>query len=428
MLKHIKEFDSELYDLLGKELSREQDGLVMIPSENFASPAVLEAAGTVLTNKYAEGYPGKRYYSGNEFIDQIENLAIERAKKVFNAEHVNVQPHSGSGANMACYMAVLKPGDTVLGLDLAHGGHLTHGNPVNFSGKTYNFVSYGVEKDTERIDLDTVRALAKEHKPKLILSGATAYPRTIDFDAFAEIAHEVKAYAMADISHIVGLVLAGVHPNPVPTHDIVMTTTTKTMRGPRSAVIISKIEDRYQKLYHPKSKRNLAKRIDAAVFPGIQGGPLEHIIAAKAVAFKEALDTSFTTYQQQIAKNAKELANALMDSGIRLVSGGTDTHLMLIDCTGLPKTAKENVDILASIGIYTNFNMIPYDTRSPFDPSGIRLGTPALTTRGMKEPEMNVIGKCIANILNGNTSEQQLTDARAIIKELTVRFPLYQNL
>lgn len=426
MLNHIKDFDPELHELLGKELAREQDGLVMIPSENFASPSVLEAAGTVLTNKYAEGYPKKRYYSGNEFIDQIEQLAIDRAKEVFKAEHVNVQPHSGSGANMACYMAVLKPGDTVLGLDLAHGGHLTHGNPVNFSGKTYNFINYKVNKETERISMDEVAKLANEHKPKLILSGTTAYPRAVDFDAFAEIAHDVKAYAMADISHIVGLVIAGVHPNPIPTHDIVMSTTTKTMRGPRSAIIISKNEDRYQELYHSNTKRNLARRIDSAVFPGIQGGPLEHIIAAKAVAFKEALDVSFITYQKQIASNAKELAHTLMERDIRLVSGGTDTHLLLIDCTGLPKSAKENVDALELVGIYTNFNMIPYDTKTPMDPSGIRLGTPALTTRGMKEEEMKTIGNLIADILQAD--EAPIKEAREVVKNLTNRFPLYKTL
>lgn len=428
MLKHIHEFDPELEALLKKELEREQNGLVMIASENFASPTVLEAAGTVLTNKYAEGYPGKRYYSGNAYIDEIESLAIARAKKLFGAEHVNVQPHSGSGANMACYMAVLKPNDTVLGLDLAHGGHLTHGNPVNFSGKTYNFVAYKVEKDTECINMDEVRSIAKEVKPKLILSGATAYPRTIDFDAFAEIAAEVNAYAMADISHIVGLILAGVHPSPVPTHDIVMTTTTKTMRGPRSAIILSKIIDRYQELYHKDTKRNLAKRIDSAVFPGIQGGPLEHIIAAKAVAFKEALSNSFIEYQKQIAKNAGELAVTLTRAGIRLVSGGTDTHLILVDCTGLPATAKENVDILESVGIYTNFNMIPYDTKSPFDPSGIRIGTPALTTRGMKESEMRVIGVLISSLLKKRPTEHDIKETRGKVEELTQSFPLYQNL
>jgi glycine hydroxymethyltransferase len=427
MLNHIEQFDPELHGLIKKELAREQNGLVMIPSENFASPAVLEAAGTILTNKYAEGYPKKRYYSGNEYIDQIEQLAIDRAKELFNAEHVNVQPHSGSGANMACYMAVLNPGDTVLGLDLAHGGHLTHGNPVNFSGKTYKFVNYTVNKKTERIDLDEVRALTKKTKPKLILSGATAYPRAIDFDMFAEIAHDVNAYAMADISHIVGLILGGVHPNPVPTHDIIMTTTTKTMRGPRSAIIISKIKDRYQKRYHPDTKRNLAKRIDSAVFPGIQGGPLEHIIAAKSIAFKEALSDEFKTYQQQIKENARVLAHSLMDQGLRLVSGGTDTHLMLIDCTGLQKTAKENVDLLERVGIYTNFNMIPYDTRSPFDPSGIRLGTPALTTRGMREQEMETIGTLIADLLK-DPSEKSLEVAREKINSLTTAFPLYENI
>ncbi|MCH7663444.1 MAG: serine hydroxymethyltransferase [Chloroflexi bacterium] len=364
-------------------------------------------------------------YGGCEIVDRAENLARDRARELFDCEHVNVQPHSGSQANMAVYLSALEPGDTLLGLDLAHGGHLTHGHPLNFSGQTYNFVNYQVDKKTERIDMDSVRTLAKKFKPKLILSGATAYPRTIDFDAFAEIAYEVNAYAMADISHIVGLVLAGLHPSPIPTHDIVMTTTTKTMRGPRSAIIISKVLDRYQERYHPHTKRNLAKRIDSAVFPGIQGGPLEHIIAAKAAAFKEALDDSFTEYQKQIALNAKELAHTLMEAGIRLVSGGTDTHLLLLDCSGLPMSAKENVDVLESVGIYTNFNMIPYDTKSPFDPSGIRIGTPALTTRGMKESEMKIIGTLIAGLLK---KEYDLEDARDHIRDLTKQFPLYQNL
>ena len=428
MLEHLRKNDPELSGLLEKELAREQNGLVMIPSENFASPAVLEAASTVLTNKYAEGYPGKRYYSGNEHIDAIERLAVDRAKKLFGAEHVNVQPHSGSTANMACYMAALKPGDTILALGLAEGGHLTHGHPVNFSGRTYRFIHYPVDKQTERIDMDAVQSLAKEKKPKLILSGTTAYPRAIDFDAFAEIAHEINAYAMADISHIVGLVIAGIHPNPIPTHDIVMTTTTKTMRGPRSAIIMSKQDDRYQELYHANTQKNLAGRINAAIFPGIQGGPLEHIIAAKAVAFNEASLPSFKEYQQQVVANAKALAHSLMDEGIRLVSGGTDTHLMLIDCTGLPKTAKENVTLLERLGIYTNFNMIPYDTRSPMDPSGIRLGTPALTTRGMKEAEMEMIGKAIATLLKNESTESFSKVTSDMVRDLTERFPLYQNL
>ena len=428
MNKELFKQDPELAKLLQAELNREREGLVMIPSENFASPAVLEAAGTVLTNKYAEGYPGKRYYTGNEYIDKVETLAIERAKKLFSAEHANVQPHSGSNANMACYKAALKPGDKILGLELSHGGHLTHGSPVNFSGQTYSFIAYGVRKDTEMIDMDEIRKIAKEEKPKLILSGATAYSRTIDFDAFAKIAEEINAYAMADISHIVGLVLADLHPNPVPTHDMVMTTTTKTLRGPRSAIILSKISDRYQKIYHQTSKKNLAERIDSAVFPGLQGGPLEHIIAAKAVAFKEAMTPEFKTYQENVVKNARKLAEVLTREGLRIVSGGTDTHLMLIDCTNLNITGKEGANALAEAGIYTNFNMIPYDTRKPFDPSGIRLGTPALTSRGMKEKEIEKIGVLISQILKDIKNANLIKKVKNEVTELTSAFPLYPDL
>ncbi|KKS93958.1 MAG: Serine hydroxymethyltransferase [Parcubacteria group bacterium GW2011_GWA2_43_13] len=425
---HIRQQDPEVATLLDKELKRQREGLVMIPSENFASQAVLEATGTVLTNKYAEGYPGKRYYTGNEYIDAIEQLAIDRAKKLFNAEHVNVQPHSGSGANMACYSAVLEPGDTIMGMNLAHGGHLTHGNPVNFSGKTYRFISYGVSQENERIDMDEVRQLALKEKPKMILSGATAYPRIIDFETFANIAKEINAYAMADISHIVGLCLAGDHPNPVSSHDIVMTTTTKTLRGPRSAIILSRIEDRLKTHYHPDSEKTLAQLIDATVFPGLQGGPLEHIIAAKAVAFAEAEKPEFQEYQHQIVKNAQTLAQTLMHQGLRLVSGGTDNHLMLIDCTSLGIGGKDGANALAECGIYTNFNMIPFDTRKPFNPSGIRLGTPALTSQGMKEEEMEIIANLIAGVLHDihNTSLKEKIKTKVV--ELTQGFPIYQEL
>ncbi|HAZ17019.1 MAG TPA: serine hydroxymethyltransferase [Candidatus Jacksonbacteria bacterium] len=425
---HIRQQDPEVATLLDKELKRQREGLVMIPSENFASQAVLEATGTVLTNKYAEGYPGKRYYTGNEYIDAIEQLAIDRAKKLFNAEHVNVQPHSGSGANMACYSAVLEPGDTIMGMNLAHGGHLTHGNPVNFSGKTYRFISYGVSQENERIDMDEVRQLALKEKPKMILSGATAYPRIIDFETFANIAKEINAYAMADISHIVGLCLAGDHPNPVSSHDIVMTTTTKTLRGPRSAIILSRIEDRLKTHYHPDSEKTLAQLIDATVFPGLQGGPLEHIIAAKAVAFAEAEKPEFQEYQHQIVKNAQTLAQTLMHQGLRLVSGGTDNHLMLIDCTSLGIGGKDGANALAECGIYTNFNMIPFDTRKPFNPSGIRLGTPALTSQGMKEEEMEIIANLIAGVLHDihNTSLKEKIKTKVL--ELTQGFPIYQEL
>ena len=430
MLDNLKRFDPELHFLLQEELLRQQHGLVMIPSENFASRAVLEAAGTVLTNKYAEGYPGKRYYTGNKVIDKIEQLAIDRAKQLFGAEHANVQPHSGSGANMACYAAILKPGDKILGMNLAHGGHLTHGNPVNFSGKTYNFIPYGVSKETETIDMDEVRKIALKERPKLVLSGHTAYPRKVDFKEFADIANEIDAYSMADISHIVGLCLAGVHQNPVPFTDIVMTTTTKTLRGPRSAIILCKQEDRLKHLYDPDGKRNLAQKIDFTVFPGMQGGPLQHIIAAKAVAFKEAMLPEFKTYQEQIAKNAKALAEALMNNGIRLVSGGTDNHLVLIDCTPLGITGKEGANFMEELGIYTNFNMIPFDTRTPFNPSGIRMGTPALTTRGFRESEMEVIGEMIAKALKNVKSGNAETNNRIKqqISELCRRFPLYPGL
>lgn len=401
---HLPNVDPELDALIAQEEKRQQEGLLMIASENLASDAVLEAAGTVLTNKYAEGYPGKRYYTGAQYIDQIEQLAIDRAKELFGAEHANVQPNAGSGANLACYFALLEPGDTILAMNLSHGGHLTHGHPVSLSGKLFNFVHYGVEQDTEMLDMDKVAALAREVKPKLILSGYTAYPRAVPFTRFAEIAREVGAYAMADMSHIAGLVVGGVHESPVPTHDVVMTTTTKTLRGPRSAIILC--------------KEQFAKQIDKTVFPGMQGGPLEHIIAAKAVCFKEAMTDEYKKYQQQIAINAKALADALMAEGLRLVSGGTDTHLMIIDCTPLGISGKVGADTLAECGIYANFNMIPFDTRKPADPSGIRLGTPALTARGMKEAEMKTIGKLIADLLKNPTDEQK-EKAKKAVRELT---------
>lgn len=399
--------DPELDRLITLEEKRQREGLVMIASENFASPAVLEAQSTVLSNKYAEGYPGKRYYTGNQYIDPIEQLAIDRAKALFGAEHANVQPHSGSQANLACYFALLEPGDTILAMNLSHGGHLTHGHPVSLSGKLFNFVHYGVNKDTEMLDMDEVEKLARETKPKLIVSGYTAYPRAVPFTRFAEIAHAVGAYAMADMSHIAGLVVGGVHESPVPTHDVVMTTTTKTLRGPRSAIILS--------------KEKYAKQIDKAVFPGMQGGPHEHTIAAKAVCFREAMTEEYKAYQRQIVVNAKKLADTLMGEGLRLVSGGTDTHLMIIDCTGLGISGKQGADILAECGIYANFNMIPFDTRKPADPSGVRLGTPALTARGMKEAEMKTIGKIIADVLKNPTDEQK-EKAKRDVAALTIKF------
>lgn len=406
---NLSKFDPEIEELIELEEKRQAEGLLMIPSENLASPAVLEAAGTVLTNKYAEGYPFKRYYTGNQYIDKIEQLAIDRAKQLFGAEHVNVQPHAGSQANLACYFALLQAGDTIMAMNLAHGGHLTHGHPVSLSGKLFKFVHYGVRQDTEMLDMDEIEKLAMEIKPKMILSGFTAYPRAVQFSGFAEIARKVGAYAMADMSHIAGLVVGGVHESPVPTHDVVMTTTTKTLRGPRSAVILC--------------KEKYAKQIDKSVFPGMQGGPLEHIIAAKAVCFKEAMADDYKNYQKQVAKNARTLAEILMNEGLRLVSGGTDTHLMIIDCTSLGISGKQGADILAGCNIYTNFNMIPYDTRKPMDPSGIRLGTPALTARGMKENEMTTVGKLIANLLK-NPNEEQKQKTKDAVYELIKIFSL----
>ena len=404
---NLSQFDPELEELIELEEKRQEEGLLMIPSENLASPAVLEAAGTVLTNKYAEGYPQKRYYTGNQYIDKIEQLAIDRAKELFGAEHANVQPHAGSQANLACYFALLQPGDTIMAMNLAHGGHLTHGHPVSLSGKLFKFVHYGLRKDTEMLDMDEIEKLAMEIKPKMILSGFTAYPRAVQFSRFAEIAKKAGAYAMADMSHIAGLVVGGVHESPVPTHDVVMTTTTKTLRGPRSAIILC--------------KEQFGKLIDKSVFPGMQGGPLEHIIAAKAVCFKEAMTEEYKKYQKQVAKNAKALADSLMSEGLRLVSGGTDTHLMIIDCTNLGISGKQGSDILAECNIYTNFNMIPYDTRKPMDPSGIRLGTPALTARGMKEPEIKTVGRLIADLLK-NPSEDQKNKTKSVVTELLKLF------
>ena len=427
-MNYLPKQDPEIFDLLQKETKRQKDGLVMIPSENLASEAVLEALGTPIQNKYAEGYPGKRYYSGNEFVDQIENIAINRALELFGAEHANVQPHSGSGANMAAYMATINPGDKVMGLNLSHGGHLTHGSPVNFSGKLFNFVHYGVDQKTERIDMNQVREIALKERPKMIVSGATAYPRELDFKAFDDIAKEINAYHLSDISHIVGLCLAGVHPNPTAHADIVMTTTTKTLRGPRSAVILCKNEDRYQSLYHPENKKNLAQRIDFAVFPTLQGGPLEHVIAAKAVAFKEAMTDEFRRDQIQTKKNAIKLAEVLNTRGLRLVSGGTDNHLVLADCTSIGITGAIAQNALEKVQIYGNKNTIPFETRSPFDPSGLRLGTPALSSRGMKETEMEIIGNLIMDVLTNIDNQEVYEKTAKKVKELTSQFPIYQTL
>ena len=420
-MKNLNKIDPTIAQILEKELSRQRMGAEMIASENFVSLAVLEATGSILTNKYAEGYPSKRYYGGNEFIDRAENLAIERAKKLFKAEHVNVQPHAGSQANMETYFALAQLGDTILGFSLAHGGHLTHGHPVNFSGKFYNFIHYGVEPKNELIDFDQVKELAKKHRPKIILAGASAYPRKIDFKIFKEIADEVGAYLVVDMAHIAGLVATGLHPDPVPYADVVTTTTHKTLRGPRGAMILSKIEDRLK----PKDKKNLAQKIDSAVFPGMQGGPLEHVIAAKAVAFGEALKPEFKTYQEQVIKNCKALENKFHEAEIKMVSGGTDNHLLLLDVSKIGLSGKEAENLLDSIHIFSNKNMIPFDQRKPMDPSGIRLGTAALTTRGLKEKEMAIIADIIIDTLQSKSAKDS---NKTKVMELMKEFPLYPEL
>ena len=406
-LRHV---DPAVAGLIEQERLRQQQNIELIASENFASPAVLEAQGSVLTNKYAEGYPRKRWYGGCEFIDSIEQLAIERAKKLFGAEHANVQPHSGSATNMAVYFAFLKPGDKILTMDLSHGGHLTHGHRANFSGKFFEVVHYGVRRDDERIDYDDLLRLAREHRPRMITVGASAYPRIIDFARMSEIAREVGAYLLADIAHIAGLVAVGLHPSPIPYADFVTTTTHKTLRGPRGGLILC--------------KEPYAKEIDAMVFPGIQGGPLEHVIAAKAVCFHEALQPSFRAYQEQILKNAQALAQGLLRNGFRLVSGGTDNHLMLVDVGAKGLTGKDCQAALDQAGITVNKNTIPFETRSPFQASGIRIGTPAVTTRGMKEPEMAAIADMISEVLMDLNSREAIATVRERVRELTARFPL----
>ncbi len=411
LLDHI---DPEISAIIRKELERQRDTLVLVAAENFTSPAVMEAQGCVMTNKYAEGYPGRRYYRGCTFMDEAENLARDRCKELFGAEHVNVQPHSGSQANMAAYFALLKPGDTIMGMNLDHGGHLSHGSPVNFSGKLYRVVPYGVSKKTEMLDYNEVLDIAKECMPKMIVCGASAYPRIIDFKALREIADDVGAFLMADIAHIAGLVAAGVHPSPIPYADIVTTTTHKTLRGPRGGVIMCKEE--------------FAQAIDRAVFPGIQGGPLMHTIAAKAVAFKEAMTPEFKSYQEQIVRNAAALATRLIENGFELVSGGTDNHLMLVKLLKEGITGKEADEALESAGIALNKNMIPFDPRTPFVTSGIRIGTPAVTTRGMKENEMVEIADLITMVLRDIKNPATIREVRARVKELCDRFPLYPEL
>lgn len=422
----LEKNDKAVYDIIQQEKKRQREGLEMIPSESFASLSVLEALGSCMNNKYSEGYPGKRYYGGNEHIDEMETLAIERAKKLFGAEHVNVQPYSGSPGNLEIYFALLEPGDTVLGMSLSQGGHLTHGHKVNASGKWYHFIGYGVDPKTETINLEEIRKLALEHKPKMIIAGYTAYPRIVDFEGFAKICNEVGAYSMADISHIAGLIAGGVHPSPFPHFDVVMTTTHKTLCGPRGAIIMCKKEDRLREKYHPDSKLNLAQRIDKAVFPGMQGGPHNHQIAAKAVAFGQALKPEFKVWAAQVVKNTKALAESMKAEGIRLVSGGSDNHLVLADLTPLGVTGAQAEAALDKAGITVNKNTVPYDKRGPFDPSGIRLGTPALTNRGMTEKEMSQIGKWIGKVVKSHTDEQLLAKIRGEVKELCKQFPLYE--
>ncbi len=412
MRRPLAEADPEVFSLIQRETERQHAQLELIASENFTSEAVLEATGSVFTNKYAEGYPGKRYYGGCEITDLAENLARDRAKQLFGAEYVNVQPHSGSQANQAAYAAVLSPGDKIMGLNLAHGGHLTHGHQLNFSGKTYQVIPYSVRKEDERIDYDEVERLAKEHKPRMIIAGASAYPRVIDFPRFRQIADTIGAIFLVDMAHISGLVAAGLHPNPCQYADIVTSTTHKTLRGPRSGLILAKEQ------YGPA--------IDKTVFPGIQGGPLVHVIAAKAACFLEALQPEFADYQKQVIVNAQALAQSLVDAGFRVVSGGTDTHVLLLDVFSKGVRGKEAEKALDRARITVNKNAIPFDVNPPLNPSGIRLGSPAVTTRGFREAEMQETGQLIAEVLNNIASEDAIADVRRRVEALTARFPLYQ--
>lgn len=410
----LKSQDPELKNMIDLELNRQRNKLELIASENFVSEAVMEAQGSVLTNKYAEGYSGKRYYGGCEYVDMVETLAIERAKKLFGAEHVNVQPHSGSQANFGVYFALLKPGDTIMGMNLSHGGHLTHGSPVNVSGTYFNVIPYGVDAETQEIDYDEMRKIAEENKPKLIIGGGSAYSRIIDFKKMADIAHEVGAIFMVDMAHFAGLVAAGLHPNPVEYADVVTTTTHKTLRGPRGGMILC--------------KEQYAKAIDKAIFPGIQGGPLMHVIAAKAVAFGEALKPEFKEYAQQVVTNEKVLAAALQKEGFKIVSGGTDTHVMLVDVRSCGLTGKVAEFLLDEVGITCNKNTIPFDPESPFVTSGIRLGTPALTTRGLKEADMEEIASIIALVLKNSEDKAKHEEAAKRVAALCEKYPMYPNL
>lgn len=413
-MENLRKSDPKVLEAMNLELNRQRDKIELIASENFVSTPVLEAMGSVLTNKYAEGYPNARYYGGCEYVDIVEDIARDRAKELFGAEHANVQPHSGAQANLAVYLAAIKPGDTVLGMNLAHGGHLTHGNPANASGILYNFVAYGVDEKTHRIDYDEVRKAAFKHRPRLIVAGASAYPRTIDFEAFAQIANDVGALFMVDMAHIAGLVAAGLHPNPVPHAQFVTTTTHKTLRGPRGGMILT--------------RKAWAKEIDKAVFPGTQGGPLMHIIAAKAVSFGEALQPDFKAYAAKVIKNAQVLAESLLAEGFNIVSGGTDNHLMLVDVRSANLTGKAAQHLLDEVGVTCNKNAIPFDPTSPFVTSGIRLGTPAVTTRGMDEAAMKEIAKIISITLKNPEDAASHDKARAMVRELNARFPLYPNL
>ncbi|QGQ48343.1 serine hydroxymethyltransferase [Metabacillus sediminilitoris] len=413
-MKFLPEQDAKIFEAIQLERTRQEAKIELIASENFVSEAVMEAQGSVLTNKYAEGYPGRRYYGGCEHVDVVEDIARDRAKEIFGAEYVNVQPHSGAQANMGVYFTILEQGDTVLGMNLSHGGHLTHGSPVNFSGVQYNFIEYGVDEKTHRIDYNDVLEKARTHKPKLIVAGASAYPRAIDFKKFREIADEVGAYFMVDMAHIAGLVAAGLHENPVPYADFVTTTTHKTLRGPRGGMILCKEE--------------FGKKIDKSIFPGIQGGPLMHVIAAKAVSFGEALQDNFKTYAQNIIDNAKRLAEKLQAEGLTLVSGGTDNHLLLVDVRSLQLTGKVAEHVLDEIGITVNKNTIPFETESPFVTSGIRIGTAAVTSRGFGQEEMDEIGSIIAFALKNHEDQEKLAEAKQRVENLTSKFPLYRNL
>lgn len=410
-LKNLESRDPQVFTSIGKEFERQKHGLEMIASENYTSSAVMEAQGSVLTNKYAEGYPHKRYYGGCEFVDEVEQLAIDRAKELFGAEHANVQPHSGSQANMAAYLAVASPGDTIMGMDLSHGGHLTHGSPVNFSGLFFKVISYGLDSQTGRLNYDTLATLAKEHRPKILIAGYSAYPRELDFARFREIADEVGATLIVDMAHFAGLVAGGVHPSPVPYADFVTTTTHKTLRGPRGGMILC--------------REDFAKKLNSRIFPGIQGGPLEHVIAGKAVAFGEALQPEFKEYAKKVVDNAQVLAEALLSEGFDLVTGGTDNHLLLLDLSKLDVTGKSAEQALDQAGITVNKNTVPNETRSPFVTSGIRIGTPALTTRGMGSDEMKKIAQWISLVVKNVENEKIAADVRGQVKELCQGFPIY---